>query len=174
MMLRPGVMLADIIRNPSRVGCKGHYHITEAGHRLTGLPVGHTLYSPTKKLTMRIWRPFSQLVRPIASPMRKNVIMLATVGRHLEIDCEGIAWDMFDSAYWSMSPCQDDKCVRQHIPREGRLKTQRVNTSSVEDVFETITESDFNSTFYCTMASTGVFNRVTVILRDVQKVRTLG
>lgn len=176
MMISPGVMIADYLRNPSLVGCKQLYYITEAGHALTGLPVGHTMNSRTKRMKMEIIRPYSQIVRPVYKDLRKIVFIQVRVGQRLEIECEGIAWEDFDYMYWLTKPCRNDKCELDFIPSEGRMIEQSMNTSLVESmlgypisqklVLDPVDKSDLKSTFYCKLESSGVHDILTVYLRE--------
>lgn len=134
IMISPSVMITDYLRSPSLVGCKRWYYITEAGHELTGLPVGHTMDGRTKKMKMETIRPYSQIVRPIYKDLSKTVTIPVTVGQLLEIGCEGITWDkLFDDMFWLKRPCRDEnKCETKFIPAKGRLTEQNMNTTLVE------------------------------------------
>lgn len=175
MLISPGVIISDYVRNPSLLGCKTLYRVTEMGHNATGLPLGHKLYGRETTMAMSTILPYSQIVRPTCRDLMKTVAVPVTLGQRLEIECEGIAWDIFDVVYWLKKPCRG-QCDTEFVLKEGRVSEQAMNTTLVNNlfgdpvsmklVFTSVEESDLASTFYCKLQSSGKGDLVTVYLKD--------
>lgn len=177
MMIGPGAIIADYIRNPSLIGCKTRYFITQMGHALTGLPVGHAMDGRSKTMELMIRRPQGTIVRPIYKDVRKIVSVPVTLGQRLEIECEGMAPYVTDEVFWLTKPCRGvTECTSTFVSGEGRVREQLMNTTLLDNVIgypvstkliiQRVQESDLASTFYCKLESSGADDIVIVYLQD--------
>ncbi|KAK2825796.1 hypothetical protein Q5P01_020010 [Channa striata] len=169
MMISPGMMIADCLRNPSLVGCRKWYRVTVEGSDATGIPAGSVLEGTAKNVQMEIARPYSRVVRPTCKHLYRSTVIPVVVGLWTDL------WVCGRKSLDALA------LARKEV---GRLFEQdNVNTTLVEKalgyplsktlVLDPVVESDLKGAFFCKLESTSR-NDVVSVFHEARRDGTEG